>query len=68
MHRQKKHFRHQEISKSGQGQQKSLNANFQKVYFLATMHSKGILNILGGQNLINVTKGYQVQVFKKIHF
>ena len=29
------------------------------------MHRKGILNVMGGQNQVNVTKGDQVQFFKK---
>ena len=29
------------------------------------MHRRGILNVMGGQNQVNVTKGYQVQIFKK---
>ena len=32
------------------------------------MHRKSILGITGGQNQIEVTKGHQVQIFKKLYF
>ena len=28
------------------------------------MHRRGIINAMGGQNQVNVAKGYQVQIFK----
>ena len=52
----------------GTGQQRSSSANFQKNYFWAPMHRKSILGISGGQNQVKVTKGHQVQIFKKFIF
>ena len=48
----------------GQGHQRPSSANFE-VYFWALMHKERILGIMGGQNQAKVTKGYQVQIFKK---
>ena len=36
-----------------------------KVYFRASMHTKGILNAMGGQSQVNVTKGHQSEKFQK---
>ena len=32
------------------------------------MHRKSILGIMGGQNQVKITKGHQVQIFKKFNF
>ena len=62
---QKKHFGHHRRSKSGQGHPRLSSANFPKVYFGAPMHKKCISDIMGGQHRVKVTKGHQVQIFKK---
>ena len=65
---QKTYLRHHGRSKSGQSHQRSSRAIFQKVYFWAPRHRRSILGIIGGQNQVKVTKGQQVQIFKKFIF
>ena len=54
--------------KSGQGHQSSSSVTFQKVYFWVPMHMKNILNIVECQNQVKVTKGHEMQIFKKCIF
>ena len=47
---------------------KVIKCKFSKSLFLSFYAQKKHLGITGGQNQVKVTKGHQVQIFKKIIF
>ena len=49
------------------GSSKLIKCKFSKVYFWAPLWRENILDILGGKNQFRITKGYQMEIFKKLN-